>query len=598
MLRRWLAHPRVPFVCALLAVGLASPALVQDFQLDDLFQRVLLLEYADAPGEPGEMFGVLDGDPERTREFLELGALPWWSAPELEFHFLRPLTTLTHRLDYALWPDSAPLMHLHSLLWLGLAVWAAGLLYRELLAPAWLGGLATLLFALDDAHGYPAAWLANRNALVGTALGVAALVAHHRWRTSRRRAQAWLAPLLLAGALLSGEFGAGALAYFAAYALVLERGPWRERLASLLPAGGVALAWFSLHLAGGYGAGGSGYYFDPVSETGMFLRHLPERVAVLLGAQFGVLPADAYALAGSEGMTAFALASCALVVVVALALTPMLRRSATARFWALGTLLSTVPIAATMPSNRLLLFVGLGGMALLAELFGGLVGKLDWRSAWRPGGAALRATRAVAVLLALAHLVVAPLLLPLSTFAAGLVGVPAKAAMESLPDDAELAGQDLVIVTAPDYLVFVSGVWPYLVLEGRPVPRGVRTLSAWPSAVEIERLDASTLRMTIEGGAYSGALGWLFRGPQSPLVEGQTIQVADWEARIVELTEDARPKVVDFHFGDSLDDSRYRWVYFEEGKYRPLRPPGIGGTRRLPAPRGPMEMVGGELPAH
>ncbi len=116
-----------------------------------------------------------------------MGALPWWSAPELKFVFLRPLSTSTHRLDYRLWPDSAILMHLHSLLWLVLLVWAAGRLYRKLLAPAWVAGLATILFALDDSHGYPAAWLANCNAIVSSALGVLALAAGHSRLFSRAK---------------------------------------------------------------------------------------------------------------------------------------------------------------------------------------------------------------------------------------------------------------------------------------------------------------------------------------------------------------------------------------------------------------------------
>ena len=591
IVRGWLGHPRVPLICALIAVVLASPALVQDFQLDDLFQRVMLLEHSDAIGAPEEMFGVLDGDPETARRFLDLGALPWWVAPELKFHFLRPMSTLTHRLDYLLWPDSAMLMHLHGLLWLGLLILAAGGLYRQLLGATWIAGLATLLFAVDDSHGYPAAWIANRNALIATAFGILALAAYHRWRTSGWAPGAWLSPLLVAASLLSGEFGAGTLAYFVAYGLVLDRDPLPERLRALVPVGLTTLAWLVVHRAGSFGAGGSGYYFDPFAETGIFLRHLPERAAVLLGAQFGVLPADTYALNGRPGMLPFALASLTLVTIVGLALVPLLRRSRTARFWALGMLLSTVPVAATMPSNRLLLFVGLGGMALLAELFGGL---LD-RSGWLPTGAALRAVQAVAVLLALAHLLISPVLLPVSTFAAALPGVPAKVAMASLPTDPEIAVQDLVVVTAPDYLVFVSGIWPYLTLEGRPVPKRLRNLSAWPSPVELRRTDDRTLRMRIDGGAYSGALGWLFRGPQTPLTKGETIAIVDFETRVLKLTADARPVVVEFRFAEPLESDSYRWVYFDDGVYHPFEPPELGQTVRLPAPRGPLEMVGGEL---
>jgi hypothetical protein len=46
--------------------------------------------------------------------------LPWWSDPTIHIDFARPLTALTHVLDYALWPGTPALRHLHSLLWFAL----------------------------------------------------------------------------------------------------------------------------------------------------------------------------------------------------------------------------------------------------------------------------------------------------------------------------------------------------------------------------------------------------------------------------------------------------------------------------------------------
>jgi len=73
-------------------------------------------------------------------------------------------------------------MHLQSLLWFAGAVVAAAVFYRRLLLPVWVAGLAALLFAIDDAHGMPAVWLANRNASIGVFFGLVALIAHDGWR--------------------------------------------------------------------------------------------------------------------------------------------------------------------------------------------------------------------------------------------------------------------------------------------------------------------------------------------------------------------------------------------------------------------------------
>src|SRR6185436_12879095 len=92
---------------------------------------------------------------------------------------------------------------------------------------------------------------------------------------------------------------------------------------------------------------------------------------------------------------------------LALLLIPLLRVDRAARFWASGLLLSLLPAAAVLPSNRVLFFAGLGGMGLLAELLGGVVEG----AAWRPRARAFRLAAAVsAALLALVHLIVAPLL--------------------------------------------------------------------------------------------------------------------------------------------------------------------------------------------
>src|SRR6185369_5071046 len=104
--------------------------------------------------------------------------LPWWSAPDLKLAFCRPLSALSLWLDYRLFPNSPALMHAESLLWFAALLGVVTFLYRRLLAPAWVAGLAALLYAVDPGHAVPVAWLANRNAVFATLFGVLALLAH------------------------------------------------------------------------------------------------------------------------------------------------------------------------------------------------------------------------------------------------------------------------------------------------------------------------------------------------------------------------------------------------------------------------------------
>ena len=147
---------RLPAAAAVLSVLLALPALGTGWMLDDYYHRAVLLQrsrFRDLLGPPSEMFRFFRGDPERTGRLMDLGLFPWWTDPGLKAEFLQALTVLTHRLDYALWPDSPALMHAHSLFWLGAAVAVTACFYRRILGSTWVAGVAALLFAVDDARG-------------------------------------------------------------------------------------------------------------------------------------------------------------------------------------------------------------------------------------------------------------------------------------------------------------------------------------------------------------------------------------------------------------------------------------------------------------
>jgi hypothetical protein len=203
----------LPLAAALLSVVLTLPALRAGWTIDDYFDRAILLErsrFRSLLGTAPEMFRFFRGDPERTGRLMDLGLNPWWTYPRLKAEFLQALTVLTHRLDYALGPDSLALMHAHSLFWLGLVVAATTCFYRRMLCATRVAGVAALVYEVDDTRGATVGFIANRNVLVAAAFGVPALIAHDRARRDGSRPAAWLAQPLLAGALSSKEEGIGA----------------------------------------------------------------------------------------------------------------------------------------------------------------------------------------------------------------------------------------------------------------------------------------------------------------------------------------------------------------------------------------------------
>jgi hypothetical protein len=580
----WLVHPRLPLYLALLAVALCLPALGGGWQADDYFHRVVLRGDVETGYSPLELFSVMRHGPEVLREYIDLGLFPWWTSEELRLAFFRFLSAATHWLDYQLWPDYAPLQHAQSLLWFGALVAAAVLLFRRIHGATRVAGLAALLYAVDDAHGTAAGWLANRNALIATFFGLLCLLAHDRWRRGGAGVRsAVLAALCFALALAAGEMGLGAFAYLVAYATFLDPGGWRGRLGSLAPYGVVLLGWAAIYRSFGFGAAGSGLYVDPAGQPLQFAARLIERAPFYLSGQLTPLPAELAILVPADSAAAARwLVVAALLLMVAI-LAPVVARRREARFWALGAVLAVVPLCATFPSNRVLFFVGLGGMGLVAQWLEG---------AWRGGagqGRGLR--RLVTVGLVATHLVLAPLLLPVNALAFRFFGEPVTRAILSLPEGAALGDRELVILNAPEYLSYVSQAGSVLLLDGRPMPRRIRGLAIGPSAVTARRVDQRTLDLSMAGGFLSGPLGSLFHGSLEPFAVGESFSVPGMTATILTRHSTGRPAAVRFRFDEPLESGGRLWVQFREGEFVPFTPPAVGDAIELPAALGPLEQL-------
>lgn len=574
----WLVHPRLPLHLALLAVALCLPALDVGWQIDDNFHRLVLLGGPASGAGPLEMFSVMRGRPELVGEYIDAGIFPWWTSADFKIAFLRHLSAATAWLDYRLWPHSAPAQHAHSLLWLGAVVFAAAALYRRLEGGNTAAGLAALLFALDDAHGTAAGWLANRNALVATFFGILCLLFHDRWRRRGSHTDAVLAPLFLTLALAAGELALGTAGFLLAYALFLERDAGlARRLASLAPHGLVLALWVALYRGLGFGATGSGLYLDPLGQPVAFMAAVVQRLPFFLAGQLTPVAADLGSLAPAEHRGALWGIATTLVAIFALAVWPSLRTSATARFWALGTVLSIVPLCATFATNRVLFLAGLGAMPLVAG--------------WLVDRPRRLLAKLLAVFLVATHLVLAPLLLPVTARVMKVFGAPIERAVLSLPADPGLAHQDLIVVQAPDYLTHVSQIPALFYFDGRALPRRIRALAVGPSAVELHRVDRRTLDVTMDDGFLGGPLGNLYRSPSEPLRPGRRVETPGMTATILEAMPGGNPRSVRFRFDRPLEAGSMRWVSFADGRYAAFDPPDVGASLRLPAVFGPFDVL-------
>ncbi len=584
-LRAVLTWRYLPIGLAILAMALVLPSLNVGWFMDDYLHRSVILgggSVSEFVHSPLDIFRFIDGNPEHTAHMMDHGFLPWWTFKEIKGAFWRPLTAITHWLDYQIWPESPALMHAQSIVWFGLLVTAVALLYRRFMGFTWIAGLAGLLYAIDDAHGIPVGFLANRNAVLATLFGVLALVAHDRWRRDGWRAGAILGPILLTAALLSAEIGVGICAYLVAYALILDRGSWSRRLATLVPYVAVVLVWRISWTQLGYGVEGMGWYIDPINDPTRFAGSALKYAPLLLMGQWFLPPAEIGSLITltSRHATTMWLYALAIVLLIGTILVPLLRRSRLARFWALAMLLAVVPACATLAWDRLLFFVGIGAMGLLAQLLADLFGA----SALKPRNLIRRfATVSFALVLVLVHMIAAPILLPLRAAYSFGPWTPDKDYYAQCMAGGAVEEQDVVIVNQPAALATIF-LLCMRELNDQPVPRHMRVLAPAIPSVLIHRPDVQTLTIRPKYGYLGGYLGWcdqLFRGKNHPMALGEQVKLTGMTVTVTELTDDGRPAEATFRFAVPLEDSSLRWIYWEDHQFKPFVPPAIGETIEL-----------------
>jgi hypothetical protein len=577
-IRRILTHRFFPLYIALLAVILTLPSLNAGLLVDD-YHHKLLMTGSNSPirilDSPIDMFNFFNGDPERISELMDYGFLPWWTYDKIKGAFWRPLASITHWLDYTLWPDTLVLMHLQSLIWYGVLVIAVAFLYRRFEAAPLIAGLAALLYAIDDAHGTPVGFLANRNALMATLFGVLAIIAHDKWRRNNWRFGMLAGPVLLVASLLSAEAGISTCAYLAAYMLFIDRNSWHQRIVSMIPYVSVVIVWRFMWTHLGYGMENIGVYIDPLSEPLSFVSVVKDRAPFLLLGQWAFPPSEITMIIHPKYYLLLWRIALVFIAISAVVLFPLLRRDRVARFWATGMLLSIIPICATFPHDRLLTFVGIGAMGLVAQLLFAVFGK----TAYRPKPIVWRVPAAVfAVTFIFAHIIIAPLALPVK---AAYPMMPKKIIEKFTINELmynSAKNQDLIIVNPP--IAFVVMTSPILwESDIRLIPRHLRVLtSSLFRPVKIYRPDSNTITVQPEYGYYAWVFDALFRDKKHPFSIGDRVEMTGMTVEILELTDDNRPAKAAFIFAVPLEDPSLRWLQYKDGSFVSFTPPAIGQT--------------------
>lgn len=537
---RWV--PQLPIAVAIL---LTLPSVWVGLQLDDYFHWALVThnELVSAGKDLGGLFGLftfLDGDIKRTQFLMDQGMVPWWTLPDIKYAFWRPVSELTHAIDYSLWPKQPVLMHLHSLFYFGLVLFMAHRLFKLLLTDATTVVLATWLFAMSYSHGLPAGWLANRNALLATLFVILTLYCHHRWRDQVE--SKWLVGGLIAFAmgLLSGELAVSAGLILFSYALFMENKPGILRLFTIVPYAVLGLIWIILRALMGYGAKGSGHYIDPTDFGSAMSTVLGRAVELLFGQFFSAPP---------EIMTLFPgrlPVELVLLVLLVVALVPFIWQRKTARFWAFATLICVLPVCATIPHSRLLFCVSLVAAPFVALFVTQRKSLEIYQSGFR-----FFATP-VSVVLLLAGFVLSPLLLPFETVSIRLA-MDSSVNKGALNLPVEVAGVDRVFLINPpmsSIAGYMNGIRSY---HGLPVAEAMVPLVSGLQTLQVMRVSETAIEISAPKGVYNEIQEGLLRAPSNRFAVNDQVSFSGIQATVKAVNELGVPSVVEFDFGNELE---------------------------------------------
>lgn len=602
----------VVVLVALAAVVVYLPALWAGFLADDLFQ-ISLLEGFFGPSSPLDLYTFGDADPENTARHVTRGTLPWWTLPQWRFSMLRPLSSLLLAFDHRVFPRQPVVHHVHGMLWMLACVVTAAWLFRSV-GGRLFAAVAVLVYAIDESFAWTVAWLANRCSMVSAAFVLLALAAHvRRRRETSGDLRLWSLELgAWSLAFAGGEYALSGLGYLFAYELAFARDGWRMRVRSMVPALVPAVVYAGVYLGLGFGVTGGVTYIDPIAYPREFLVASADRIPRMIGETWLGLPGEGekfwrrfeavglsewvLPLDGASSQEQFRrharfslLATLGVWVVAWLSfrafVTPELRR--TARFMALGSVLSLPPLAAVPPGTRALALPSVGVAAVVAVMTAGIL------SAWvrRPRGLRASTHRIVATVFTL---VLFALHVPAEAYLARGEVVRILETHDKYMKfygtpgfrDLDIEGKHVVVLATPGLVTGMHGLSMLRVL-GVAQPRSWHVLAMGERPYLIRRLDPTTLEIGSVGGPlHVFPQEVLFRPLSEALQTGDEVDAGIFRARVLHARRHG-PDVVAFMFDRSLDDRSLVFLEVGEEGLQPFVLPPIGRSIAIKPPQLP-----------
>jgi len=565
---------------AALVLALASrlPSLRAPVALDDFYQRAMIEGKLTIHRAAWNLYDFVDND--NHAGLVDRGIIPWWQdTTGYKARFLRPIPSLLVWIDFKLSGYDGFFPHLHSIVWWGIAVFGAHALFRRLFgARAALFCAAT--FAISPGHTVPIFWLANRNVLVTTAIGLWALSWYQRWRNELRPREGWISAALWLATMLTGEYALCFAGYIVSIELFRRGESIAQRFRATLPFVAPLVLYLALRVAFGYDVRQSTFYKNPLEDPIAYVLGAPRALAVLLGsAWFGF---DDQTLASTSApLMALAVVVLALIVVAALYNTTrsLSEEKAQSIGWLfVGSFIALLPVLSPRASMRLLGPAVIGVSGCVGMLMNATLGARAAKAKPKHGASPGVLGWLVAAGLAYAHFVNVPL---------SAYNFTKQAALAEPEFDQRLDWVRQHITPGVSTVLVLRGttpptaiVAPFMLRE--LAPARWRVLTQAYGQVVLVRSGPKTLEVSQDGNEPLIHFGEGDVVRALPLKVGETINAPGIRATIVALDEEQLPKQLHFEFDRDLDDPSFWSITEGRGGFREIKLPAVGFGVRLP----------------
>lgn len=574
------------------------PALFSPFYSDDFFHLLLVEAYfeqaqaasllkRDMQGSILGLFAFVDDVPAHVDQLRQFSLVPWWADDDFYFRFWRPVSELSHILDYALFPRSAFWAHLHNIALFLFGAYLFQCLVVTLVqkskefkledsqySATAISFLAICIYLIDGQHVATVSWVANRNALIAAVFSLLAMGRFMAWCDELEvcadskvdtLAYSWIRMLkaLLLGlllwllALLSGEAALAMSAYFFAYVVVFMRLSWGYRCVSLLPFFTLSILWMFCHQYLGYGAEPSGNsYINPLSHPWVFVSAMIDRVPVYWFANLTSSPAGAYWTVGNavEGFEfAYWLCSITLTVYLLWLARQFILRSSLMQFSLIAFAFAALPAALANPQDRLALFLSFASAMFFAVLLQQLFVLVQEKKA--VGRSRLYV---VFTLFFFLQLIVSPLHLLLGSAYMRYEALMINEQIVQFDTDDSVADKRVVFLDLPlGYNVMMVGVRAYY---DRPLPLSSFYLGNDKGVLRLSVLNNHEMLVSRHPAFATGHERYLRNAEDNPYSVGEINKQAGIQTTIQELNKAGLPKTLTMKYtGDISDYMFYQW---------------------------------------